>query len=223
MKLAMSSKKVKQNNFQVVTESNDLKIILQMYIDSNIESCFIVSKASALARTFRTDQFPCEGGETMAEKQIENVINEKLTGDAQKNALDLITFMRTNEFSFEGFNDGKELKWNPNYKGKSIGCMAVAEELMLSEGISTALWLGLDWSFDDSGPADDELKEFAWAHVVNCPQEKYCKPPHCENSKNRWQIFQKEFESTCHAPLAFFNLDAKKLENIKKLLLMTKK
>ena len=35
----------------------------------------------------------------MAEqKLIENVINEKLTGDAQKNALDFAAFLRANEF-----------------------------------------------------------------------------------------------------------------------------
>jgi len=151
----------------------------------------------------------------MSGKLIENAIKEKLTGEKQKNALDFIAAMREKGFSFEGWGSGDDVGWNPTYNGKGFGCVLVSNQFMF--------FIGLDWSFDDSGPADDELKEFAWAHVVNCPQEKYCKPPHCENSKNRWQIFQKEFESTCHAPLAFFNLVAKKLENIKKLLLMTKK
>jgi len=157
----------------------------------------------------------------MPENQIENVINAKLTGDAQKNALDLIAFMRESGFSFKGFNAGKEIRWDPIYKGKGIGCMAVAEEPMLKAGVSIALWLGLDWRCDDTATTDNELKEFAWAHVVNCPQGQ-CKPPHCENSKNHWSIFGKEYESVCHAPLAFFSLDGEALGNIKKLLQMSK-
>jgi len=156
----------------------------------------------------------------MPEKQIENVINEKLTGDAQQNALDLITFMRENGFSFEGFDAGNEVRWDPVYNGRGVGCIAVAEERMLKEGVSIALWLGLDWRLDDMS-ADDELKEFAWAHVVNCPQGP-CNPPYCENSKNRWSIFGKAHESVCHAPLAFFKTDDEALGSIKKLLQMSK-
>jgi len=83
-------------------------------------------------------------------------------------------------------------------------------------------WIGLEWIFDDSDSVDGELKEFAGAHVVYCPQEKYCKPPYCENSKNRWQAFGKEYESTCHAPLAFFDPDAETNDKIKNLLFITK-
>ncbi|MCL2361677.1 MAG: hypothetical protein FWC73_07690 [Defluviitaleaceae bacterium] len=156
----------------------------------------------------------------MSEKQIKNLVNGKLTDDTKKNMLDLIAFMEENGFSFEAFTSGNDIRWDPTYKGKSIGCIAVAEESMLSAGVSIALWLGLDWCFDDSSSIDDELKEFTWAHVVNCPQSP-CKPPYCKNSKNPWKIFGKEHESTCHAPLAFFNLDNKALMNIKKLLRMT--
>jgi hypothetical protein len=159
-------------------------------------------------------------------KLIEDGIREKLTGDPQKNALDLVAFMRENEFSFDAFDMGSETGWNPTYKGKGFGCVQIGNDNTLG------FWLGLDWNFDDTGKlaqhVDDDLKEFAWAHVVVCPQEKYCKPPYCQpndehpGSRNRWQIFGKEYESTCHAPLAFFNPDAKAVENLKKLLYMTK-
>ena len=161
----------------------------------------------------------------MTEKLIENIINERLTGKAQKNALDLVVFMQENGFSFEGFNTGAthdgEVRWTPTYKGEGIGCVAVAEELMLAAGVDIAIWLGLDCDFEDNGTVDDELKEFAWAHVVNCPQTP-CQPPYCENSKNKWKIFGKECESTCHSPLAFFEIDATSLENIKKLVSLIK-
>ena len=77
---------------------------------------------------------------------------------------------------------------------------------------------------DGCGTIENELKEFTWSHVVNCPQ-KLCEPPYCEGdnkSKNQWQIFGKNYESTCHSPLAFFGPDENALNNMKKLLHMTK-
>ena len=47
----------------------------------------------------------------MAElKEIEKVINEKLTGEAQKNTLDFVAFMQENEFSSEGLVTGDETR-----------------------------------------------------------------------------------------------------------------
>jgi len=149
----------------------------------------------------------------MAIELLEDIITKKLTGEPQNLTMDFVLFMKENGFSFEGFDAGGSTRWNPIYNGKGFGCVAVEDCFMF--------WLGLDWSFDDS-LADDELKNFAWEHTVVCPQEKYCKPPYCEASKNQWQIFGKKFESTCHAPLAFFAPDAEALEKIKKLLLMTR-
>ena len=157
----------------------------------------------------------------MSGKIIEVVINEKLVGKIQKNALELVTFMQDQGISFEGFDDGSNIRWTPTYRGRGIGCVAVAEELMLSAGVSFALWLGLDCEFENECTADNELQEFVTAHVVNCPQG-LCKPPYCENNRNSWTIFGREYESTCHAPLAFFTLDDDVLENIKKLVLLIK-
>jgi len=155
-------------------------------------------------------------------KLIKDVINEKLTGETQKNMLELVTFMQKNGFSFEGFASGNDVRWTATYKGKDIGCVAVAEESMLSAGTSIALWLGLECDFDDNGSVNDELKDFTWSHVVVCPQEKYCKPPYCEGSKNPWEVFGKKYESTCHSPLQFIGLDAENLAKLKELLLASK-
>ena len=159
----------------------------------------------------------------MVIKLIEDAIKEKLKGETQKTTLDFIVSMQKNGFSFEGFSAGGEgVRWTPTHKGEGFGCVAVEDCFMF--------WIGLvDWYSDDDNSVDDELKEFAWTHVVVCPQEKYCKPPYCQGDsqgnnhcKNRWQIFGKVHESTCHAPLAFFGPDAKALDNIAKLLLMSK-
>ena len=148
---------------------------------------------------------------------IEETIRKKLKGEARKNALDFVAFSQANGFSFVGFDAGSEgYRWTPTYNGKGLGCVAVTNEFMF--------WVGLDWRFDDNGPVDDELKNFVYMHVVSCPQEP-CMPPYCQGEchcKNRWQIFEKEFQSTCHSPLAFFGPDAISFENMKKLLLLTK-
>lgn len=156
----------------------------------------------------------------MSAIQIENAIKERLVGETQKHTLDFVAFMRKNEFSCEWFDAGCD-GWTPSYKGEGFGTIMVAPEWS-QEKDGFILWLGLECVFDDIEQADDDLKEFAWAHVVICPQNNYCKPPYCENSKNHWKVFGREYESTCHAPLAFFNPDANTLENLKKLFVMIK-
>ena len=150
-------------------------------------------------------------------KLIEDAVREKLTGETQKNTLDFLASMRENGFSFVGFGDGDETAgWDPSYNGNGFGCVLVADDFMF--------FIGLDWHVDDSRSPDDELKAFAWANVRACPQEP-CKPPYCQGDnhcKNRWQLFGREYESTCHSPLQFIGPDAVTLENLKKLLLMTK-
>ena len=151
---------------------------------------------------------------------IEDVIKEKLVGEAQKNALDFVAAMQEKEFSFVGWDSGSEVGWTPTYNGKGLGTTLINDQFMF--------FIGLDWNFDDSRAVEDEIKEFVWAHITVCPQEP-CAPPYCQadehndnHSKNRWKIFGKEYESTCNAPLQFIGPDAKTLDNIKKLLLMTK-
>jgi len=150
----------------------------------------------------------------MAGKLIETAVKEKLTGERQQNALDFIASMKESGFSFEGWSDNESEGWGPAYNGKDVGCVLIDDVFMF--------FIGLEWDFGRSNLIDDdELKDFALTHTTICPQA-VCKPPYCKNNNNRWQIFGKEYESTCHAPLQFFDLDAKGLDNIRKLLLATK-
>ena len=155
----------------------------------------------------------------MSDHPIEDAICQKLMGEAREGALDLVAFMRQEGFSFEWFDlgNGGDIGWNPAHHGAGFGTIMVAPEWS-QEGDGFILWLGPNCAFEDGDLADGDLKEFAWAHVVACPQAKYCKPPYCVNSENRWSIFGRPYESTCHAPLAFFNPDAKAFQNIKKLM-----
>jgi hypothetical protein len=143
--------------------------------------------------------------------KLEKAIKRRLTGDAQKNALDFAAFLRVNDLSLErgiGF-DG----WNVYAKKTQIAMLAV-------DGEKNEFRIVLHVSGYD-GPADDDLREFAWAHVVLCPQG--CgSPTFCDESRNRRTILGKEYESTCQSPLTFFNLDAEDLEKAEKLILMLK-
>ena len=152
------------------------------------------------------------GNNVRKERLIENEINEKLTGDTLKDTLDFVAFMQENGFSFEWWENGNETGWTPVYDGETLGTIVIASPTYFM------LWLGLMFDFKNSGMIDDDLREFAWAHVAVCPQENYCKPPYCEHSKNPFQIFGNEYESACHYPLIIHDSDAKSFENVKKLL-----
>jgi len=153
----------------------------------------------------------------MSGKLIESAIKEKLTGEKQKNALDFVASMQENGFSFNGWSDSDSEGWDPTYNGKGFGCVLVHDAFMF--------FIGLAWDCGRNNiDVDDELKEFAWSSMTVCPQSP-CEPPYCQgenHSKNHWQIFGKQYESTCHSPLQFIDPDAKTLDNILKLLLATK-
>ena len=142
--------------------------------------------------------------------EIEDVIREKLTGDAQKNALDFTSFLRANGFSLD-----EDKKWSIACGDKTVGYVHVALpgfDLIVNFAAC---------DFNGGGAVDDDLKEFAWAHVTVCP--KGCGGTmSCDRSEIRNTIFGKEFERTCTCPLQFFNPDAKAFEKINKLLLMLK-
>lgn len=159
---------------------------------------------------------------------IEDAIRKKLKGEAQMNALDFVAFLIENGFACDWSGVDNTLMWTPVYQGEGFGNIAVAQKFNImvaqkhaKEYVDFVLWIGCVHDFEVGDLADDALKEFAWAHVVNCRQEKYC-TGYCKSSRNRWTIFGKEYESTCHAPLAFYNPDADDFDNIKKLLLLLK-
>jgi hypothetical protein len=147
--------------------------------------------------------------------KIEDAINKKLTGDAQKNALDFAGFLCANGLSYEANDDGGG--WAVGgIVGDSFGYMLVngVEEF---PGPWT-IWLN-SCDFESSLTADDKLKEAAWAHTSICGQ---CHEGWKDCGGGGRTIFGKNFEKLCHSPLMFNNPDASVLENIKKLMLMLK-
>ena len=152
----------------------------------------------------------------MAEQmQIENVIHEKLKGDMQKNALDLVAFLHENELSLDSNGDGEG--WAVGgIVGNSMG-------FMLVNGVAQmpgpwTIWFN-SCDFDGTGSTDDELKETAWAHASKCG---HCHAGWKDCGGGDRTIWGREFERLCHSPLMFTNPDARTLEHIKRLMLMLK-
>jgi len=146
---------------------------------------------------------------------IEDVIKEKLIGETQENILNFVAWMQENEFDFKNLRFiGTELRGHASYKSKGFASIMISDQFVM--------WIGLSVKFHKT--EDDEIKDLAWSHVVNCPQVEHdCNPPHnrsCKRYHCRWKVFGKEFPSTCHAPLAFFGPDTEALEKLKKLLVL---
>jgi len=141
--------------------------------------------------------------------KIEDVINETLTGDIQKNALDFIAFLRTNDYSVDW--DGTW--WCVNYKDDCPTLLGVN-----TGGVQFGALFNY-CNFDDDNSVDDGLKETAWAHVQICKHfESGGKKCGCGDQPGLVTIFGKEF-NTCKSPLTFINPDAQTLAHIKMLML----
>jgi len=140
----------------------------------------------------------------MAEKSIEAVINEALTGDTQKNALDFIAWLRAN-----GMNPGGD-HGEVSYKGQCVCYMHLGGAQ--APGPWT-IWTEGDYSGGrEAVPMAEHMKEIARAHVNFCASCGDCSPG------TRKTIFGKKFDKVCGADMAFYMPDAEALECVKKLL-----
>ena len=102
------------------------------------------------------------GEETTMTEQItfEDSINNELTGDVQKNALNFADFLRANDVAPE-WND-KHDGWNIAYKGKII----VFTKVIGDENVFAIIFNA--FNFNGENQVDDELKKFVWTHLVTC-------------------------------------------------------
>jgi hypothetical protein len=150
------------------------------------------------------------------QKTIESVINEKLTGDAQKNALDLVSFCQANEIQLDPNKDDFGGWAVGGVVGNSIGFLLVNGEEQIPG--PWTLWFN-SCDFGDSENIDDDLKEIVWSHTSPCGK---CHDGWKDCGCGERMIFGRAFESLCHSPLMFCNPDAKTLESVKKLTLILK-
>jgi len=151
----------------------------------------------------------------MSEHGIEYFINETLTGETQRNALELAAYLRTSEMSLERQTIGywaDKIYFICNYKGESVCYIAINE-------FDDGAWY---ITFDDSGtnwfedfPLDEQTKEIVWKNVDIC--ESYCGGCGNPDGGTPKKIFGKEFDKVCLVTMKFENPNAEEVECMKKL------
>jgi len=134
---------------------------------------------------------------------IEDEIREKLTGDAQKSALDYVAFVKAN-------GSEPHIFINPTgYKYAWSVCLGNWDSV-LSRG-----------EYQDF-PIDEKLKTFAWAHVRPC-SNYISNGNECGcgfQPGRRRTIFGKDFFHTCHGGIEFGDLSGETLELAKQFAFM---
>ena len=144
----------------------------------------------------------------MSEYVVKNKMNEFLSGEVLKNALNFAAYLEANEMTF---NSGVV-----SYKDKDICYM----HLDSSDEYPSpwTIWTAGDYiSEHEDVPISEQMKEIAWANINNCGDcGSGCNPG------SRKVIFGKVFDNVCSADMDFYKPDAEALECLKKLLEMRK-
>ena len=155
-----------------------------------------------------------------AKKIVEDVINEALTGEYQKSALELITYLRANEMEIP-HGELDTFIWEITFKGELVCYFELSMECW---GVLSAQVPGswINWPegenngvYDDVN-VDEYIKEIAWANVRICENAKPdAEPCGGECSPGRYKrILGKEFENVCVSALGLFGTDADKYPDI---------
>ena len=152
-------------------------------------------------------------------RKIEDAIMDVLKGDAQKNALDFVAYLRENEIPLEESDN----LWSVQYKDEYM-CFILIDGSDNAPGPWT-IWseqvpgTWVTWSDDDCGgeyvdfPLDDHIKEIALANINICGScGGSCSPG------RRKRVLGKEFDNVCNSAIAFTNPDAAALECAKRMI-----
>jgi hypothetical protein len=157
----------------------------------------------------------------MAEQTIENYINEFLIDTHKNNALDFISYLRTNDMLFErggGYWEGK-LYWYIKFKDEYVFYVLIGSEEKPGHGP----WI--IWSDDSNSDCyedfqlEENIKEIAWKNVVVCGNCGGCSKGKGTNK----MIFGKEFQNTCITTMKFIDPDTETIKCLEKLMEIRKK
>ena len=133
----------------------------------------------------------------MSKRRIEDVVNEALKDDAQRNALDFVAHLKTIGVTLD---DSDNYFWNAVYKGKGM-CVINVD----TEHTSFDIFVNdfpVAW---ENGPVDERTKEIVWANVR--PHDPTCHGKCSPGSRK--VIFGKTFDNLCRSFLGIYTPDAK--------------
>ena len=105
-------------------------------------------------------------------QQIENYVTDILSDDAQKNALDFVAFLRTNDMQFERSTTNywaDKLYWYVKFQNEFVGFILVNGYGSVGDETEPEGWIF--WSDNYNSdlfadfPLDEHIKDIAWNHV----------------------------------------------------------
>ena len=164
----------------------------------------------------------------MSKRIIEDVIKEALTGDYQKNALELITYLRANEMQIP-LGELETFIWEIKFKGELVCYFELSAECwgVMSDQVP-GTWI--NWSDGENNSlyedvtVDEHINEIAWANIRICENTKSGAEPcggECSPGRRK-MILGKEFENVCVSALGLYGTDVEKypdmLECMKKMI-----
>jgi len=158
----------------------------------------------------------------MSEQKIEDCISRILIRDAQKNALEFVSYLRTNEMLFErgGGYWADKFYWYVKCKNEIVCFILIgSEEKPEEKSDSWVVWSDdsdSDW-FKDF-PLDENMIKTAWKNVDIC-----VKCGSCSQQGRRKTILGREFDNVCGTTMRFDDPDVDTLECMKKIFLARKK
>jgi len=140
--------------------------------------------------------------------EIEDVINDVLSGDARKYALDFVAYLREHKLNPKWAATNSWKVSSKTFNVCFIRLHGAAEYNHLEPGA----WVILPFIGEYEGDAlSDEMKEIVWAHKKNCQPCGQCALPVDS-------IFGKQFAASCEGSIAFKNPEPKTVECAKKLI-----
>ncbi len=160
----------------------------------------------------------------MPNRRIEDVVSGVLKGDAQKNALEFVAYLRHNGIPLEE----SDHYWEVKYRDECVCFLWItgADERPGPWTIWSAEVPGTwaSWHEGECGAAnpgvtvDEHIKEIAWANVNVCG--------HCGGCSNpggmRKTVLGRSFDHLCNATMAFTSPDNRALECAKRMIDMRK-
>jgi len=150
----------------------------------------------------------------MPKQIIEDVINDTLKGEAQKNALDFVAYLRENKMSpINTSNNG--------WKVSSKACVVCYIWIDSDTGTLTLNPFIGEYALDS---LSDEFKEIVWANKrPTCGETCHVivgDGYNCSYKLNT--IFGKNFDDACARSIVFKNPDSNEFECLKELIMMRK-
>ncbi|MCL2361680.1 MAG: hypothetical protein FWC73_07705 [Defluviitaleaceae bacterium] len=160
--------------------------------------------------------------EKTAKPQIEETINDVLHGDALKNALDFVAFLRANKLSprWASLNS-----WAVSYKNQRV-CYIRLSGTAHYHNLEDGSWhinhvnygqTELVGDDDEQYISNERLKDMVWNNVKYCAKCYNCKPG------NVVTVLGRQFDEVCHSWLMMKNPDVDTLNCAKTIILMRKK